>query len=61
MSTTLTHAVKPGRRDTRRHITPDLIELHKKRAHELRAEYYRGVWRAIGARLTRIGWRRSSA
>jgi hypothetical protein len=53
--------VKPGRRDTPRRITPDLIEFYKKRAHELRAEYYRDMWRAIWVSLTRIGRRRSTA
>ena len=47
MSTTLTHTVKPGRRDTPRRITPDLIEFYKKHAQELRAEYYRNMWRAL--------------
>jgi hypothetical protein len=61
MSTTLTHTVKPGRRDTPRRITPDPIEFDKTRAHELRAEYYRDMWRAIWARLIRIGQRRSIA
>jgi hypothetical protein len=51
MSTTLTHTVKPRRRDTSQHITPDLIGFYKKRAHELRAEYYRDMWRAIWALL----------
>ena len=51
MSTTLTHTVKPGRRDTPRRITPDPIEFYEKRAHEVRAEYYRDMWRAICALL----------
>jgi hypothetical protein len=38
MSTTLTHTVKPGRRDTPRRITPDPIEFYEKRAHEVRAD-----------------------
>ena len=59
MSTTLTQTVKPRRRDTSQHITPDLIGFYKKRAHELRAEYYRDMWRAIWVSLTRIGRRRS--
>jgi hypothetical protein len=61
MSTTLTHTVKPERRDAPRRITPDLIEFQKTRSHELRAEYYRDMWRAISAWLTRIGQRRSIA
>jgi hypothetical protein len=47
MSTTLTHTVKPGRRDTPRRIMPGLIEFYEKRAHQLRVEYYRDTWRAI--------------
>ncbi len=46
--------VKPERRDTPRRVTPALIEFHKKRAHELRAEYYRNMLRAAWALLTRI-------
>ena len=61
MSATTTHTVKPRRRDTSQHITPDFIGFYKKRAHELRAEYYRDMWRAIWVSLTRIGWRRSPA
>jgi hypothetical protein len=57
MSATLTHTVKPGRRDTPRRITPALMEFYRTRAHELRAEYYRDMWRAIWTRLTRIGRR----
>jgi hypothetical protein len=50
--------VKPGRRDTSsRRITPDLIAFYTKRAHELRAEYYRNMWRAIWDLLTGIGRR----
>jgi hypothetical protein len=47
MSTTLTHTVKPWHGDTPRRITPDLFEFYKKRAHELRAEHYRNMWRAL--------------
>jgi hypothetical protein len=49
MSITLTHTVKPGRRGVSRRFTPDLIEFYKKRAHELRAENYRNMWRALRA------------
>ena len=38
MSATVIHTVKPRRRDTSQHITPDLIGFYKKRAHELRAD-----------------------
>ena len=50
--------MKPGRRDQTRRITPDLIEFYTKRAHELRAEYYREMWRAIWTLLMKIGRRR---
>jgi hypothetical protein len=50
--------VKPGRRDSPpRRVTPDLIAFYIKRGHELRAEYYRNMWRAILAWLTSIGRR----
>jgi hypothetical protein len=50
--------VKPGRRETSsRRITPDLIAFYIRRAHELRAEYYRNMWHAIWAWLTGIGRR----
>lgn len=61
MSAALIHSVKPGRGDTPRRITPDLIEFYRTRANELRAECYRDMWRAIWTRLTRIGRRRSIA
>jgi hypothetical protein len=40
-----------------RRVTLDLIEFYKKRAHELRAEYYRNIWRAVWTLLMRIGRR----
>ena len=50
--------MKHGRRETSsRRITPDLIAFYIKRGHELRAEYYRNMWRAIWAWLTSIGRR----
>jgi hypothetical protein len=52
--------VKPGRRDPPpRRITPDLIAFYIKRGHQLRAEYYRNMWRAIWAVLIGIGRRNS--
>jgi hypothetical protein len=42
---------------TTRRITPGVIEFYTKRAHELRAEYYRNMWRIIWAWLTGIGRR----
>jgi hypothetical protein len=47
--------VKPGRRDTARRITPDLIAFYTRRAHELRAECYCKMWRAVWALLLKIG------
>lgn len=38
-------------------VTPALIEFHKQRAFELRAEYYRNMWRAVWASLMRTGRR----
>jgi hypothetical protein len=50
--------VKPGRRETSsRRVTPDLIAFYIRRAHDLRAEYYRNMWRAIWGWLINIGRR----
>ena len=46
--------MKPVRRDTSRRVTPELLDFHIKRAHQLRAEAYRDMWRAIGALLIRL-------
>ena len=46
-----------ARRDTARRLTPALIDFHKKRAHELRAEYQRDMWPAVWALLKSIGRR----
>ena len=46
--------MKPVRRDTSRRVTPELIDFHIKRAHQLRIEAYRRLWRAIGALLVRL-------
>ena len=40
-----TGTVKPGRRDQSRRITPELMDFHIKRAHQLRDEGYRDMWR----------------
>jgi len=53
MSSTLLHSVNQAR--------PVLIEFYRTRARELRAEYYRDMWRAMLTRLTRIGRRPSIA
>jgi hypothetical protein len=50
--------VKHGRRETSsRRITPDRLAFYVRRGHELRAEYYRDMWRAIWNWLTSIGRR----
>jgi hypothetical protein len=46
--------VKPVRRDSSRRVTPDVLDFHIKRAHQLRAELYRDMWRAIAALLVRL-------
>ena len=42
------------RRDTTRRVTPELLDFHIKRAHQLRIEAWRDLWRAIGALLVRL-------
>jgi hypothetical protein len=50
--------VKPGRRDPPpRRVTQDLIAFYVKRAHQLRAEYYRDMWRKVWAWLSGVGTR----
>jgi hypothetical protein len=46
--------VKPGRRDTSRRVTPDVIAFYARRAHDLRAECYRDMWHGLWASLKRI-------
>ena len=46
--------MKPVRRDTSRRVTPELIDFHIERAHQLRVEAYRNMWRAIAALLIRL-------
>ena len=46
--------MKPGRRDSSRRVTPELIDFHIKRAHQLRVDFYRDMWRAIAALLVRL-------
>jgi hypothetical protein len=38
--------VTPPRCDQPRRITPELLAFHKKRAHRLRDEAWRNLWRA---------------
>lgn len=42
------------RHDTTRRVTPELLDFHIKRAHQLRIEAWRDMWRAIGALLVRL-------
>ena len=46
--------MKPVRRDSSRRVTPDVLDFHIKRAHQLRAEFYRDMRRAMGALLIRL-------
>src|SRR6266404_6086281 len=49
-----TGTVKPGRRDTSRRVTPELIDFHTKRAHQLRVEAWRNMWRGLWSLLVRL-------
>ena len=46
--------MKPGRRDTARRITPELMAFYKMSAKQLRDEAFRDMWRGLWALLTRI-------
>jgi hypothetical protein len=46
--------VKPGRRDTPRRVTPDLLDFHIARAGQLRTEAWRNMWRALWRLLVRL-------
>jgi hypothetical protein len=46
--------VKPGRRDAARRVTPELLDFHIKRAHQLRAEAWRNMWRGLWRLLVRL-------
>jgi len=46
--------VTPTRRDDPRRVTPELMAFHKRRAHQLRAEAFRNVGRALWALLMKI-------
>ncbi|MBR1145447.1 RSP_7527 family protein [Bradyrhizobium sp. AUGA SZCCT0431] len=50
--------MKPGRRDTPRRVTPDLLEFYIRRAHELRDEAWRDMWRGLWALLKAVIGRR---
>ena len=46
--------MKIERRDTPRRVTPEIIDFHVRRAHELRTEAYRNMGRALWALLIRL-------
>jgi hypothetical protein len=46
--------VKPGRRDTSRRVTPDVLDFHIKRAHQLRVEAWRDMWRGLWSLLIKL-------
>jgi hypothetical protein len=46
--------VKPGRRDTARRVTPELMAVYKMRAKQLRDEAFRDVWRGLWALLMKV-------
>ncbi len=46
--------MKIERRDTPRRITPEIIDFHVRRAHQLRNEAYRNMGRALWALLIRL-------
>ncbi len=42
------------RRDQPRRITPELMAYYKKRAHQLRDEAWRDLWRRVWALLKKV-------
>jgi hypothetical protein len=46
--------MKPMRRDNSRRVTPDILDFHIKRAHQLRVEAWRGMWRGLSRLLVRL-------
>jgi hypothetical protein len=46
--------MKPGRRDPPRRVTPELIDFHVRRAHQLRIEAWRNTWRGLSGLLVRL-------
>jgi len=50
--------VKPGRRDTARRITPELMAFYKMSAKQLRDEAFRNMWRGLWALLKKLVRRR---
>ena len=45
--------MKLERRDPSRRITPDLLDFYIRRAHALREQWYRDMWRAMWSLLMR--------
>ena len=43
--------MKPARRDQARRVTPELLAFYKMRAHRLRDEVWRNLWRKVWAFL----------
>ena len=46
--------MKPMRRDNSRRVTPDILDFHIKRAHQLRVEAWRNMWRGLSRLLVRL-------
>ena len=46
--------MKPGRRATSPRVTPELIDFHVRRAHQLRVEAWRNMWRGLWSLLVRL-------
>ena len=46
--------MKPGRRDTPRRVTPELLDFHIKHAHQLRDDAWRNMWRGLWTLLLRL-------
>jgi hypothetical protein len=44
----------PTRRDPSRRVTPELMAFYRRRAHQLRAEAYRNLWRTLWEWLRKI-------
>src|SRR6185369_12130691 len=49
-----TRTMKPMRRDNSRRVTPDILDFHIKRAHQLRVEAWRNMWRGLWRLLVRL-------
>ncbi|MDI1265102.1 MAG: hypothetical protein PS018_17780 [bacterium] len=49
--------MKPARRDNSRRLTPALLDFYIRRAHALREQFYREMWRELWAWMIGIGRR----